>query len=408
MSALDSSTESSLAIHGGTPVRAHPMPPRFALGPGEEAMIAEVIAYYRKRGQDPGYDGEFENRYRRAIEAYMGGGYADAVNSGTAAIYIALMALDLPKDSEVLVSPITETGSVSPIIMAGLTPKVVDSKPRHYNIGVEQVCDRITDKTSAIVVVHAGGQPVSDIAEITREAHARGIRVVEDTSQAIGGTVDGRIVGSFGDIAAWSSGSRKNQISGGAGGVVYTQDRDLMRRVVAHADRGKPKMDPGFEDRNPDTYMLPALNLNADEIGCAIGISSLARLNQTKERRLAFVHRLDALIAEQSTTCTPYGYTDGDSPFFQPVILDPKRSNADKIEFALAVQAEGIGLNPHFKFFVADWNWMKPYMADDMDTPNARWIRDHSFNVFLNENYTEAEAFDVIAAIRKVEQLFTG
>tara|TARA_R110001592_G_scaffold57277_1_gene174168 strand:+ start:45809 stop:47017 length:1209 start_codon:yes stop_codon:yes gene_type:complete len=400
--------ESPLAIHGGTPVRTHPMPPRHALGPAEEAMVIEVISYYRERGQDPGYDGEFEDRYRRAIEAYMGGGYADAVNSGTAAVFIALMALNLPKGSEVLVSPITETGSVSPIIMAGLTPKVVDSKPRHYNIGAEQVFDRVTDKTSAIVVVHAGGQPVSDIEEIVREAHARGIRVIEDTSQAIGGTVNGRIVGTFGDIAAWSSGSRKNQISGGAGGVVYTQDRDLMRCVVAHADRGKPKMDHGFEDRNPDTYTLPALNLNADEIGCAIGLSSLSRLDQTKERRLSFVRRLDALIAEQSAACTPYGYTEGDSPFFQPVILDPERSNADKTKFAEAVQAEGIGLNPHFKFFVADWNWMKPYMADNMDTPNARWIRDHSFNVFLNENYTEQEALDVIASIRKVEQSFAG
>lgn len=396
-----------LAINGGPRVRSTPMPARHALGPKEEAMIAEAVGYYRARGLDPGYDGVFEDRYRRQIAEFMGGGYADAVTSGTAAIYIALMVLNLAPGSEVLVSPITDAGSVSPIILAGLTPKLMDSRPDHFNVDAEQVFRRVSDRTRAILIVHATGQPVDDIEEIVREAHRRGIRVVEDASQAIGATIDGRVVGSFGDINAWSTGSRKAQISGGNGGVVFTRDHELMRRVVAVADRGKPKLDPEYRERDPGTYVLPGLNLNAEEIGCAIGIASLGRLRETMWRRSAFVRALDDKLGAAAGPCRPYGHADGASPFFHPVIVDIRHLTVDKIPFALAVQAEGIDLNPDFRFLASDWPWLKPYLADGFDPPNARSIRDRSFNVFVNENYTLREADDAAAAIAKVSDAYS-
>ena len=77
-----------------------------------------------------------------------------------------------------------------------------------------------------------------------------------------------------------------------------------------------------------------------------------------------------------------------------------------KIEFAEAVRAEGIDLNPHYKYVVCEWPYIRPYLADDFDTPNARSIRDRSFNLYLNEKYGEQEAKDTVAAIRKVEGHF--
>ena len=92
----------TLAIHGGERVRKTPMPARLALGDGERQMIQSVLDYYRERNLDPGYEGHFEKMYCRAFAEMMGGGYADAVATGTSALYIAVAALNLPKGSEVL------------------------------------------------------------------------------------------------------------------------------------------------------------------------------------------------------------------------------------------------------------------------------------------------------------------
>src|ERR1700757_2014953 len=137
-----------LAIHGGEPVRGERMPPRRALGDEEARMVNEVIAYYREQQVDPGYQGPFEKLYTDAFVSMMGGGYADAVATGTASLFVSLAALDLPKGSEVLVSPITDPGSMSAIILNGLRPRLCDSQPDSYNIGAAQVLERLGPNVS--------------------------------------------------------------------------------------------------------------------------------------------------------------------------------------------------------------------------------------------------------------------
>ena len=97
------------------------MPPRRAIGDNEREMLQEMLDYYAAEGRDPEYDGLFENQYCETVVEYMRGGYSDAVCSGTAAVYVALKALELPQGSEVIVSPITDPGSVNPIIIAGIS-----------------------------------------------------------------------------------------------------------------------------------------------------------------------------------------------------------------------------------------------------------------------------------------------
>ena len=402
----DSTTPvATLAIHGGEPVRTTPMPPRLALGDGEVKLIQEAIAFYRAQKTDPGYQGHFEKLYTDGFVALMGGGYADAVATGTAALYVAIAALDLPKGSEVLVSPITDPGTLSAIVLNGFTPRLVDSKPDSYNIGLEQFLDRATAEVSAAVVVHSIGQ-ACEIDKIAAVARERGIKILEDCSQAHGAKLSGKPVGAFGDIAAFSTMYRKAHISGAAGGIVYTRNLELFRRALAHADRGKPRWKPDFDDRNPATYLFPALNLHTDEISCAIGLSSLSRLTDTIVRRLAFVADLSGRLIDEAVVCRPYGYSPSDSPFIYPIMVDPKRISCSTTEFAKAVEKEGIGLNPHYEYVVADWPFLKPYLADGFDTPNARAIRDRTFCLYLNENYGEQEAADVATAILKVERHF--
>ena len=395
----------TLAIHGGEPVRKTPMPARLALGDAEAAMVNRVLEHYRQRQVDPGYQGVFEKRYTDLIVEMMGGGYADAVATGTASLYVALAALDLPKGSEVLVSPITDPGTLAAIVLNGLKPRLMDSMPGSYNVGAEEFARRITPEVTGVVVVHAAGQaaPVDKIVEI---AHARGIKVLEDCAQAHFAKLRGRPVGTFGDIAAFSTMYRKAHMTGPSGGLVYARDLEIFRRAVAHADRGKPRWREDFSDRDPGNYLFPALNHNTDEISCAIGIASLSRVTQTIVARQAFVSDLVARLVDGSKVCRPYPFFPTMSPFFYPVLVDCDAITCSKIEFAEAVRAEGIDLNPHYKFTVCTWPYIHPYLADAFDTPNARDICDRSFNLYLNEKYGEQEAKDTVAAIRKVEGHF--
>jgi len=392
-----------LAIKGGEPVRTKPMPARIALGDAEAAAIQEVLTYYRERELDPGYEGFFEKRYTEAFAKMMGGGYADAVSTGTASLYIAVAALGLPAGSEVIVSPITDPGSLAAITLNNLVPRLADSEPGTFNMGAEQFVARITPRTRAVMVVHSMGR-AADVVGIVKEAQARGIRVIEDCSQSQGARVKGRPVGNFGDIAAFSTMYRKAHMTGASGGVVFSRDLDLFHCALAHADRGKPRWRDDFEDRNPNQFLFPALNHHTDEISCGIGAASLGRLQETILRRLTFVAELTGRLNDRASICKPYGYTPNDSPFIYPVLVDLDRVTCSKQEFSKAVLAEGIGLNPHYQYLVADWPYLKSYLADDFSTPNARAMRDKSFMLYLNENYGLSEASDITRAIVKVEK----
>ncbi len=302
----------------------------------------------------------------------MGGGYADAVATGTAALYVAIAALDLPKGSEVLVSPITDPGTLSAIILSGLKPRLCDSQPDSYNVGLEQVLERVGPNVSAIVVVHAAGQ-AAEVDKIVPALHARGIKVLEDCSQAHGARILGRPVGTFGDIAAFSTMYRKAHMTGAAGGVVYSRDLELFRLALAHADRGKPRWREDFSDRDPSGYLFPALNFHTDEISCAIGVASLRRLDTTIIRRLSFISDVVAeLSRERPRLPTLCAQSDG----FAVLLSDHRRhrraspaarSNSPRpcsrkasisIRTTATSSMNGRGCSPH--------------LADDFRTENAR------------------------------------
>ena len=395
----------ALAIDGGEPVRQRPMPARFALGDAEIAQIHAVIAHYQEKQVDPGYAGVYEKAYTDAFVKFMGGGYADAVATGTASLFIAVAALDLPAGSEVIVSPVTDPGTLSSIILNNLVPRVADSEPGSFNMGPEQFVARITPKTRAVMLVHSLGR-AADVAGIVKEAHARDIRVIEDCSQSHGARIKGRPIGNFGDIAAFSTMYRKAHMTGGAGGVVFSNDIDLHHRALAMADRGKPSWRSDFDDRNPNQFLFPALNFHTDEISCAIGVASLRRLPETLLKRLTFLAELTGRLRDRADICRPFGYSPNDAPFVYPIVVDTDRITCSKEQFANAVLAEGIGLNPHYRYLVSDWPWLKSYLPDDFDTPNARGIRDRSFMLYLNESYGVSEATDCTKAIVKVEKHF--
>jgi dTDP-4-amino-4,6-dideoxygalactose transaminase len=401
MTELPNRTE--LAIDGGPKTRNLPYPKRRALGTDEAAMVQEVLAYYANTGNDPGYQGTFEDRYCHAFVRALGGGYADAVATGTSALFVAVAALGLPADSEILVSPITDPGTLSAIILKNHRVRLIDAAAGSYNTSFEQVMARITPQTRAVMLVHSIGQAVPGIARLARELKSRNIFLIEDCSQSHGALADGQPIGTFGDIAAYSTMYRKAHITGGAGGVVYSRNIDLFHQAEAHADRGKPRWIENFDDRNPAHFLYPALNHHTDEISCAVGIASLNRLPETIAKRRQFVEAMQKAITEQCKGFSVYPLTQNDSPFVMPVKIDPYYFSRSCLDVAFAVRAEGVDMNPHYAYLAKDWPWLVPYLTDDFEPINARQCRDHSFVLYLNENYGATEVEDVISALVKVE-----
>jgi len=160
----------------------------------------------------------------------MSGGFADGVNSGTSAVFVALGALQLERGSEVIVPPITDAGGVMPVVMLNCIPVIADSDPRSYNTGSEQVSKIITKRTKAIIVAHIGGDAV-DMDPIMEIAHKHNIKVIEDVSHAHGVLYKGKLTGTFGDVSAFSLMSGKSFATGEAG-IMLTNDQRVHERAL--------------------------------------------------------------------------------------------------------------------------------------------------------------------------------
>lgn len=398
--------QSDLAIHGGPKVRNRPMPYRRQFGPAELEMVTRVFHESWDKGVDFSFQGEWERRYTDSFCAFQGGGFADAVCTGTAAVYLALQGLGIEPGSEVIVSPVTDAGSISAVIQQGYRMRIADAEPDSFNIGPEQFEAALTDRTRAAVLTHMGGIPL-DIEPIRQIALKRGILLVEDCSQAHGACIRGKRVGRFGQTAAFSTMFSKAHSTGGCGGLIFTEDPDLYWKMRSLADRGKPFRKPDYDPKDPRWNLHPALNFNLDELSCAIGLSTLSRLEDTICRRIDIIERINEGLVS-STVVQPCRWRPEvvPSPFFHTLRVDTDRLRVSKEQFARAVAAEGININPHYKFVVAEWPWIQPYLNGPAHTPNATAFRDQTFNILFHERFEERDIDDILESIRKVETVY--
>ncbi len=396
-----------LAILGGKKTRSKKMPPRFSFGVKENSEIKKMLKYYKSRGEDPKYSCLWEKKFCNKFSNFMGGGYSDAVATGTGAIYVAMKALEIKKNSDVIISPVTCSGNFSCITEQGYNPILVDSNKNSYNTSLNKIKERITKNTKLIQLTHAGGEPVKDVKEIAAYAKKKKIFLLEDCSQAIGAKVNNKFVGSFGDIAAFSTMYRKNLAANSSGGIVFTKNYNLYKKVLAYADRGKILWKENLDFRDPGNSIFPALNWNTDEFTCAIGLANLNRLRQTNNLRRKFVKMLVKRMKDKNVqSCKLLNYNNGYSPFFLPIIYNPKILKLSQKRFTKALLAEGIPIGTNYGCLVSTWKWTKKYFKKVYKSRNALNTRNQCFHLYLNENYRENEVKDIVNAILKIENYF--
>ncbi len=407
-----------LAIDGGTRVRETPFPKRYLFGEEERAAALNLFDQAMMSGVAIHYSGPEELAYEKEFASFMGGGYADLVNSGTSALYVALGALELEAAGEVVIPPITDMGGAMPVALMCLVPVVADAAPGSFNAGAEQIEAVLTPHTRAIIVAHIGGEP-ADMDPILSLAADYGIPVIEDCAQAHGALYKGRMAGALGNISTFSTMSGKHHATGPQGGVVFTHDEDLCWEAKRFSDRGKPF------NSNTDSNMRAGLNLNGNDLSAAIGRVQLLKIGDMIDKRRQLASSIEASIADLKAVRLGSRLPKTEGVYwFMRFQIEVEKLTVDKEAFAAAVAEEGIPVTAsyrqipsHFKWFKerqvfpgSDYPWGLPAYKGDRDAqfpcPNAIAAVESHFIMFVHENWGPQEVDDVAAALGKVETAY--
>lgn len=228
-------------------------------------------------------------QFEQEFAKFAGSRFAVGLNSGTAALHLALDALQLSEGDEVIVSPITFISTVHAIRYVGAVPVFADVEPDTMNISAEDIERKITDKTKAIMVVHLAGHPC-DMDAIHSLAEAHGIRVVEDAAHACGAEYKGKKIGTISDLTCFSFHAVKNLTCGGEGGAITCNQEWLDRKFRQKRWVGISR-DTWMRSSQEKVY---AWQYFVDELGykyhmsdmqAAIGLVQLKRLPELNGRR---------------------------------------------------------------------------------------------------------------------------
>lgn len=343
----------NLAINGGSPVRTKSWQDNFTLGEEEKKAILKVV--------DSGYLSLFEGSHTpdhpfsfwggpfvQELEKdwcnYYGIEHAVSMNSATSCLYAAIGALGLGYGDQVITSPYTMSACAAGILVYGAIPVFADVDLETGSLNPDSIESLITEKTRAILLVHQFGIP-ADMDSIMSLAGKYELKVIEDCAQAHGAKYKGQYVGTFGDIGVFSLNVNKT-IQSGEGGLCITNDDDLRYRLALIRNHGEAVVGPaGYED----ITNIVGFNYRLTEIGAAIGIEQLKKLDKLNEIRIGHVRYLNEALAGYDFFATPPNCSHGSnckscqaSYYVYPLRYLPEVLGVTREEFVKALNAEGL------------------------------------------------------------------
>lgn len=239
---------------------------------------------------------QFENEFA----AWVNTRYAVALANGTLALDVALKVLGVAAGDDVIVTPRTFLASASAVVTAGANPVFADVDLNSQNITANSIAAVLTPNTKAVIVVHLAGMP-ADMDPIMALAEKHGFAVIEDCAQAHGARYKGRAVGSIGHIGAWSFCQDKIMTTGGEGGMVTTNDKQLWEQMWSYKDHGK-SFDAIYQRQHPPGFRWVhesfGTNWRMMEMQAVLGRIQLRRMADWTRARQANAALLDAVAAE--------------------------------------------------------------------------------------------------------------
>ena len=393
-----------------------------------EEAIREVEAVLRsgkvnywtgKRGMD------FEKRFAE----WQGSRYAISVNSGTAALHVALASLGIGPGDEVIVPSYTFIATSFSVVQAGAIPRFADVNLEDHCLSVASAEKLVNERTKAIMPVHLYGN-VCDMDPLRALAKRHKLFLIEDNAEAFGGVYKGKKTGALGDIAGCSFCQNKTFTTGGEGGMVTTDNEDLAWTARSFRDHGydvKQRLSLlELEQKLPYIHNMVGWNYRMTEMQSAIGLAELARIdtwNLPRRKRNA------AVLMDALRKCPLIKHFPVDTPerqngwYVLAFSLETEQMNCDIKQFVTAVSAEGA---PVWKVFWPQCHTERAFIEHNafgrtgfpfsskehadrhsveysqVDVPNARWHETHTFTCFAYPTYTESDMEQIAAAILKV------
>jgi len=213
--------------------------------------------------------GKYVLKFEEMLSDYCGMPYALAVSNGTAALQIALEALEIGKGDEVIVPDLTFAATINAVIHVNAIPVIVDVDPFTWNIDPGEIKKAISKKTKAVIPVHLYGFP-ADMPAIRTIAEYHGIKIIEDAAEALGSEIEGKKVGSFGDAAIFSFFGNK-VITTGEGGMVLFNDKTSFERALKFRDHGMSKSKRYWHE-------VVGYNFRMTNLQAAVGVAQMEKI----------------------------------------------------------------------------------------------------------------------------------
>lgn len=406
-----------LAIHGGRKTRVKPFPSKRDIGIEELKEVLEVIWSGQLNRTYGTKVSEFEKAFAQLYDAK----YAVASTSGTASIHVALGALNFDPGSEIITGPISDMGSIIPILYQGLIPIFADIDLKTYSLDPEDVERKITDKTKAIMAIHLFGL-ADKLDELKKIAKDYNLYLIEDASQAHLAEYRGKLAGTIGNIGCFSL-QQSKQMTTGDGGITIFQDKELYERGTLFSDKAWPRSGPS-KDRG---YLFLAMNYRMTELQGAVGLAQLKKVRNIVERRRKIGEKLSKLIQEEVEGVKP-PYIPSyckHSFWLYPITLDEEKVKVPPEVFNEALNAEGI---PSSFGYIKKPLYLYPVLKDKItfggshypfsllearkisykegDCPGAESLLKKLITIPINEFYDEVDIEDIIRALKKVSNYY--
>jgi len=392
----------TLAINGGKPVREKYLSyGRQFIDEDDINKVVEVL-----RG-DYLTTGPYVREFEKKVANYVGAKYAVAVSNGTAALHMACYAAGIKEGDEVLVSSITFAASSNAVLYCGGKPVFVDIDPKTYNLDINDLESKITDKTKVIVAVDFTGQSV-DIDSIMVLAEKYNLIVIEDAAHALGSEYKGKKVGTRAHMTEFSFHPVK-PITTAEGGMVVTDDEDLYNKMMLFRTHGITR-NPELLSENQGPWYYEQIDLGYNyritDVQCALGSSQMEKINAFISRRREIVKMYNEAFSELDEVITPFEPEYSNSGWHLYVIkLKTEKLTVTRKEIFEALLAENIGVNVHYLPV-----YLHPYYKNlgykKGLCKNAEELYERMISLPIHPSMKDEDVKDVIVAVKKVIEFY--
>jgi len=364
----------------------------------EEGEIQEVAQVLRSGWLTTG---PRVKQFEDGFASYVGAPHAVAVNSGTAALHVALSAIRLKPDDEVLVPTMTFTATAEAVLYFGARPVMVDCRPDTFNLDEQALDERVNARTKAIIPVHMAGHPC-EMDTILAIAQKYDLKIIEDAAHTPPAKYNGQKIGAISDITAFSFYANKT-LTTGEGGMATTANPDYADRMRMMSLHGISRDAWKRYTSEGSWYYEVAetgFKYNLTDIAAAIGIHQLKKADDLHRSRVDIANRYTEAFSRLDLVRAPVVQPNVQHAWcLYILLLNLEMLNINRSQFIEELKARNIGSSVHFIPL-----HLHPYYRDTFghrkgDFPNAEWVYERCISLPFFPDMSDQDVADVIEAV---------